>query len=69
VTAAQTVLYVANGNAGTVTAYNATTGTVAATIGAGRNPAGVTVTPDESAVYVANAGGNTSPRGVAIARS
>jgi YVTN family beta-propeller protein len=47
-------LYVANSASNTVTAYDAATGTVTATILVGKRPIALTASPDGTTVYVAN---------------
>ena len=49
--------YVVNQGSGTVSAYDATTGTVTATIPVGGRPQGVAVSPDGRTAYVTNGGG------------
>ena len=58
--AAKPVLYVANGQSGSVTAYDLDSGTSAATIPVGTQPQGVAVSPDGKTVYIANAIGGIS---------
>src|SRR6185437_6577023 len=48
-------LYVANGISNSVTAYDLTANTTAATIPAGTQPQGVAVSPDGRTVYIASA--------------
>ncbi|MGC5124300.1 hypothetical protein ACPXBE_25875, partial [Escherichia coli] len=47
-------MYVANSSDNTVSVINAATNTVTATIAVGRNPFGITLSPDGSKLYVVN---------------
>lgn len=60
-------VYVANLNANSVTAYNAATGTVAATIPvSGTNPRYIAVTPDGRTAYVTSESPNGSGSAVSV---
>jgi len=52
-------VYVANANDGTVSAINAITNSVIATVTVGSFPEGLAVTPNNTSVYVANSGDTT----------
>ena len=52
-------VYVVNQGTDTVSAYNAATGTITATIPVGAAPAGVAVSPDGRTAYVTNKSGNS----------
>jgi YVTN family beta-propeller protein len=56
---AQTVAYVANGRANSVSVINIATNTMTTTIPVGSSPVGVVLSPDGARAYVANSGGGT----------
>ena len=51
--------YIANRNSGTVSVINTNTNTVTATVAVSGNPEGVSVSPDNTRVYITHFGGNT----------